>query len=144
MECNERFAKLFDETVATAYEARPGLSEADLTRILPFPGLFRSVLDSGHEIIRKSVRIGGKIFSVTVFNVEPRAVVGALLLDVTDTELRRQQLIEKSRTVIQNTTKTVQEIAYMLGKNSAQSELILNSVIGMFAAEDPDEPEGAR
>jgi len=102
------------------------------------------VLDSGHEIIRKSVRLDGRIFSVTVFNVEPRAVVGALILDVTDTEERRQQLIEKSRTVIQNTTKTVQEIAYMLGKNSAQSELILNSVIDMFAAEDPDEPEDAR
>ena len=29
----------------------------------------------------------------------------------------------------------------MLGKNSAQSELILNSAINMFAAESPDEPE---
>lgn len=144
MECNERFAKLFGEALATAYEARPGLRDADLTRILPFPSLFKGVLDSGHEIIRKSVRLDGRIFSVTVFNVEPRAVVGALILDVTDTEERRQQLIEKSRAVIQNTTKTVQEIAYMLGKNSAQSELILNSVIDMFAAEDPDEPEDAR
>ena len=142
MECNERFAKLFDDTLATAYEARPGLRDADLTRILPFPNLFKSVLASGHEIIRKSVRLNAKIFSVTVFNVDPHAVVGALILDVTETEQRRQQLIEKSRTVIQNTTKTVQEIAYMLGKNSAQSELILNSAVDMFAAEDPDEPEG--
>ncbi|MPN41967.1 hypothetical protein SDC9_189522 [bioreactor metagenome] len=143
MECNERFAKLFGDTLTTAYEARPGLRDADLTRILPFPHLFRSVLDSGHEIIRKSLKINTRIFSVTVFNVEPRAVVGALLLDVTETEQRRQQLIEKSRTVIQNTTKTVQEIAFMLGKNSAQSELILTSAIDMFAAENPDEPEAA-
>ena len=141
MECNERFAKLFGEPLATAYEARPGLRDADLTRILPFPNLFRNVLESGHEIIRKSVKIGPQIFSVTVFNVDPHAVFGVLILDVTDTEQRRQQLIEKSRTVIQNTTKTVQEIAYMLGKNSAQSELILNSAINMFAAESPDEPE---
>ncbi len=142
MECNERFAGLFGETLATAYEARPGLRDADLTRILPFPHLFRSVLASGHEIIRKSVRIDSRIFSVTVFNVDPRAVVGALILDVTENEQRRLQLIEKSRTVIQNTTRTVQEIAYMLGKNSAQSELILNSAIDMFAAEDADTPEG--
>lgn len=143
MECNERFAKLFGDTLTTAYEARPGLRDADLTRILPFPHLFRSVLDSGHEIIRKSLKINTRIFSVTVFNVEPRAAVGALLLDVTETEQRRQQLIEKSRTVIQNTTKTVQEIAFMLGKNSAQSELILTSAIDMFVAENPDEPEAA-
>lgn len=141
MECNERFAKLFGETLATAYESRPGLRDADLTRILPFPNLFKSVLASGHEIIRKSVKLGSRIFSVTIFNVEPRTVVGALLLDVTDTERRRLQLIEKSRTVIQNTAKTVQEIAFMLGKNTAQSELILNSAIDMFAAEDADGPE---
>lgn len=141
MECNERFARLFGDALATAYEARPGLRDADLTRILPFPHLFKTVLASGHEIIRKSVRVDTKIFSVTVFNVDPHTVVGALILDVTDTEQRRLQLIEKSRTVIQNTTKTVQEIAYMLGKNSAQSELILNSAIDMFAAEDADDPE---
>jgi iron only hydrogenase large subunit-like protein len=141
MECNERFAKLFGDTLATAYESRPGLRDADLTRILPFPRLFKAVLDSGHEIIRKSVKLDAKIFSVTVFNVDPHTVFGALILDITETEQRRQQLIEKSRTVIQNTTKTVQEIAYMLGKNSAQSELILNSAIDMFSAEAPDEPE---
>jgi len=141
MECNERFSKLFGEALATAYESRPGLRDADLTRILPFPRLFKAVLASGHEIMRKNVKIGAKIFSITVFNVDPQAVIGVLILDVTDTEQRRQQLIEKSRTVIQNTTKTVQEIAYMLGKNSAQSELILNSVIDMFAAEAAGEPE---
>ena len=94
MECNERFAKLFGESLATAYEARPGLRDADLTRILPFQNLFKNVLDSGHEIIRKSVKIGSKIFSITVFNVDPHAVFGVLILDVTDTEQRRQQLIE--------------------------------------------------
>lgn len=143
IECNERFAKLFGETLATAYEARPGLRDADLTRILPFPRLFKAVLDSGHEILRKNIRLGDRIFSMTVFNVDAHSVVGALILDVTDTERRRQQLIEKSRTVIQNTTKTVQEIAYMLGKNSAQSELILNSAVDMFAAEPPSDPEDA-
>jgi len=144
MECNERFAKLFGDALATAYESRPGLRDADLTRILPFPHLFKAVLDSGHEIIRKSVKLGTRIFSVTVFNVDPHTVFGALILDITDTEQRRQQLIEKTRTVIQNTTKTVQEIAYMLGKNSAQSELILNSAIDMFSAEAPDEPEDGK
>ena len=143
MECNERFAKLFDESVATAYESCPGLRDADLTRIMPFPRLFRTVLASGQELVRKNVRLNGRIFSLTVFTVDAHAVIGALVLDVTETEQRRQQLIEKSHTVIQNTTKTVQEIAYMLGKNAAQSELILNSATDMFAADPASDPEDA-
>ena len=138
LECNERFGALFDEPLALAYAARPGLKDADLTRILPFPSLFRSVLDTGREIIRKSVQVEERIYSVTVFNIDPHTVVGALILDVTGTEKRRQQLIEKSRSVIANTTRTVQEIAYRLGQNSAQSELILNSAIELFAADAPD------
>ena len=129
---------MFDETLALAYASKPGLQHADLTRILPFPSIFRSVLDTGREIIRKSVKVEERIYSVTVFNIEPHSVVGALILEVTDTEKRRQQLIEKSRSVVTNTTKTVQEIAYRLGQNSAQSELILNSVIELFAADAPD------
>ena len=143
IECNERFAHLFGEPIKTAYEARPGLRDADLTRILPFPRLLKTVLASGQEILRKSIRLDGKIFSLTVFDVEPHTVIGVMLLDVTETEQRRIQLIEKSRTVIQNTTQTVQEIAFRLGKNAAQSELILNSAIKMFAAEDAEEPENA-
>ena len=143
MECNERFAKLFGETLTMAYEARPGLRDADLSRIIPFPHLFRHVLETGKEIIRKNITVDARIFSVSIFNIEPHTVVGALILDVTESEQRRQQLIDKARTVIQNTSKTVQEIAFMLGRNTAQSELILNSAVEMFAAEaqdDHDEP----
>lgn len=141
MECNERFAKLFGETLTMAYEARPGLRDADLSRIIPFPHLFRQVLETGKEIIRKNITVDARIFSVSIFNIEPHTVVGALILDVTESEQRRQQLIDKARTVIQNTSKTVQEIAFMLGRNTAQSELILNSAVEMFAAEAQDDHE---
>lgn len=141
VECNERFAKLLGDDLSMAYEARPGLRDADLVRILPFPQLFTAVLRSGEEIVRKNIKLGDKYFSISIFNVEKGRLIGALLLDVTETETHRQQLIEKSREVILNTTKTVQEIAYKLGKNSAQSELILNSVTDLFAAEPAIEPD---
>ncbi len=138
IECNERFARMMGEEMAIAYENRPGLRDADLSRLLP-GNLLRSVLETGEEIMRKIVRREGRLFSVTVFNVEPHTVVGALVLDVTESESRRRQLIEKARTVVQNTSKTVQEIAFMLGRNAAQSELILNSAVDMFAPVDQEE-----
>ena len=139
VECNERFAQLIGGSLLTAYEAGTGLKSADLTRIIPLPKLFYNVLQTGDEVIRKKVKIDNRIFSISIFNVEPHVLIGALILDVTDKEERRLKLIEKSRTVIQNTTGTVQKIAYMLGQNSAQSELILNSAIEMFASEEIDD-----
>ncbi len=138
-ECNQRFAQLLGEEMEIAYEALPGLKGADMARILPYPQLFKDVLDTGKDILRKTIEVNDRLFSMTVFSVEERRSVGVLILDVTDTEQRRRQLIEKARTVVKNTTKTVQEIAFMLGKNAAESEVILNSAVEMFAPIDQEE-----
>lgn len=138
-ECNERFAKLLGEEMTFAYEIKPGLRGLDLVRVLPYPNLFNSVLRTGEEILRKTIDVNGRLFSLTVFNVEPHVSIGALILDVTESEQRRRLLIEKARMVVQNTSKTVQEIAFMLGRNAAQSEVILNSAVEMFAPLDQEE-----
>ncbi len=138
IECNERFANLLGEVTKLAYEAKPGLRDADLERLIPYPQLFRKVLETGEEIIRQTIEIEGRLFSLTIFNVDEREVVGALILDVTETEQKRKQLIEKARTVVTNTAKTVQQIAFMLGRNAAESELILDSAVEMFAPLDSE------
>lgn len=139
IECNERFATLLGEYTQLAYEAKPGLRDAELERLIPYPQLFRNVLETGEELIRQTIEINGRLFSLTIFNVDVHEVVGALILDITDTEQKRQALIEKARTVVTNTAKTVQEIAFMLGRNAAESELILDSAVQMFAPLDKDE-----
>ena len=139
IECNERFATLLGDVAKMAYEAHPGLRDADLSRLIPHPQLFTKVLETGEEIIRQTVEVEGRLFSLTIFNVDEHEVVGALILDITDTEQKRLALIEKARTVVTNTAKTVQEIAFMLGRNAAESELILDSAVEMFAPLDQEE-----
>ncbi len=138
IECNERFAALLGDAIKLAYEAKPGLREADLERLIPYPQLFRKVLETGEEVIRQTIEIDGRLFSLTIFNVDEHEVIGALILDVTETEQKRAQLIEKARTVVTNTAKTVQQIAFMLGRNAAESELILDSAVEMFAPLDSE------
>ncbi len=138
IECNERFANLLGDATQLAYNARPGLRDVDLMRLIPFPQLFRRVLETGEEIIRQTVSIDDRLFSLTIFNVDVHEVIGALILDVTETEKKRRALIDKARTVVTNTAKTVQEIAFMLGRNAAESELILDSAVEMFAPLDQD------
>jgi iron only hydrogenase large subunit-like protein/uncharacterized Fe-S cluster-containing protein len=138
IECNERFATLLGGVAKMAYEAHPGLRDADLGRLIPHPQLFTKVLETGEEIIRQTVEVEGRLFSLTIFNVDVHEVVGALMLDITETEQKRLALIEKARTVVTNTAKTVQEIAFMLGRNAAESELILDSAVEMFAPLDQE------
>jgi hypothetical protein len=139
IECNERFATLLGDIAKMAYDAHPGLRDADLGRLIPHPQLFQKVLDTGEEIIRQTVEVDGRLFSLTIFNVDVHEVVGALILDITEAEQKRLALIEKARTVVTNTAKTVQEIAFMLGRNAAESELILDSAVEMFAPIDLEE-----
>ena len=139
IECNERFAALLGDIAKMAYDAHPGLRDADLGCLIPHPQLFQKVLDTGEEIIRQTVEVDGRLFSLTIFNVDVHEVVGALILDITETEQKRLALIEKARTVVTNTAKTVQEIAFMLGRNAAESELILDSAVEMFAPIDLEE-----
>ena len=132
----ERFAAQLGEPARLAYEAKPGLRDADLGRLIPQTQLFLKVLETGEEVIRRTVEIEGRLFSLSIFNVDAHEVIGALMLDVTESERNRKALIEKARTVVTNTAKTVQEIAFMLGRNAAESELILDSAVEMFAPLD--------
>lgn len=134
IECNSEFVKLGGSDLELVSEAVPGLVGAALSSIIPFSELFTNVLDSGEYIIRKYIRFGETVLSVTIFTVERHHVVGAIMIDVTSTELRREQIIEKAQQVIQNMLTNVQDIAFRLGKSSAESELILNSIVDGFSA----------
>jgi PAS domain-containing protein len=137
IESNEEFARIMGEDAMTTYQAIPGLAGAHLDKFLAFGDRFRDVLAGGDEIIRQNITSGKQIISATIFTVEPRRVVGALLLDVTGEEERRKQVIGKAELVIQNMLGNVQEIAFSLGRNAARSEGILNSIIAEFSGQEP-------
>jgi len=136
IECNEEFVRLMGEDAWLVHETQPDLAGTHLEKFLSFTEYFQKVLDSGEEIIRESIPCGERTLSVTIFTVEAHRVIGALLLDVTETDRRQQQVIEKAQQVIQNMMANVQEIAFSLGRNAAKSEGILNSIIEEFAVRE--------
>ena len=136
IECNEEFVRLMGEDAWLVHETQPDLAGTHLEKFLSFTEYFQRVLDSGEEIIRESIPCGERTLSVTIFTVEAHRVIGALLLDVTETDRRQQQVIEKAQQVIQNMLTNVQEIAFSLGRNAAKSEGILNSIIEELAVRD--------
>ena len=139
IECNRNFAELFGADTVEAFDACPGLAGADLSRIVPFYALFESSLQSGHDVRRDSLKVGKRLYNLNIFNIEPREVVGAVIFDVTNTEMRREQIAARAREVIDRNLATVQEIACRLGEQMADTELLLRSVADNYADETPED-----
>ena len=133
IECNENFAGLFDESTKLAYEVTPGLPGVDLTNIIEFTELFEAALSSGKDIVRNNYVCGDKILNISIFTIEVHRIVGAILQDVTKSELHREQISEKAREVIQKNVITVQKIAHYLGEHMAETEVLLREVASGYS-----------
>ncbi|MHB9138077.1 MAG: [Fe-Fe] hydrogenase large subunit C-terminal domain-containing protein [Victivallaceae bacterium] len=133
IESNRRFAELFGEDTVLAFDAKPGLAGADLKMIVPFYKFFENSLSSGRDIRRDSLRIDNRMFNLTVFNIEPNQVAGAVIFDITSTEIRREEIAGRAREVIDKNLATVQEIACKLGEHMAETEILLRSISENYA-----------
>ena len=67
-----------------------------------------------------------------VFPIESGRMAGGILQDITEPAVVREQIIQKTQDVIRKNVTTVQQIAYLLGENAAETELILGSIIESF------------
>jgi iron only hydrogenase large subunit-like protein len=137
IECNERFAQMFDEGTQFAYAARPGLCGADLNKIVDFSELFENALYHKRDYHRDSYKYKKRLLNITIFNIDPGQTAGAVITDVTDTEMKRELIARRAREVINRNLETVQEIACQLGEHMADTELLLRSIADDYADESP-------
>ena len=132
VECNRTLAEMLGEDAVAAYDARPGLEGVDLDKLLPLGRLIEEVLHGAADAGERDLRIAGRVFHTTLFAIEPNRLAGAILADVTQPAVRRQQVIRQAEEVIRKNLATVQQIAYLLGENAAESESTLQSIIRSF------------
>lgn len=135
IECNANFLHLFSEDV----EQEKDLEGAALDAVIPFSHLFLRVLESGEDIVNHDIRYQKSILNSSIFTIEPHTVLCGIFQDITKPIFQKEQIIGRARDVIQKNLKTVQQIAYLLGENAADSEIILNSIVRSFSPEDVDD-----
>ena len=95
-----------------------------LGAVIPFSYLFRRVLESGEDIVGHDIRYQRSILNTSIFTIEPHSVMCGIFQDITKPIFQKEQIIGRAREVIQKNLKTVQQIAYLLGENAADSEII--------------------
>ena len=131
-ESNRRFSEIMGPEIVRVYEVQPHLAGAKLKKIVPFHELFSRVLKSGTANLEKDIKVGNAIFHVSVFTIEKHRLIGGIVRDITEPAVRKEQIVDKAKKVIARNLETVQQIAYLLGENAAESEVILNSIVDMF------------
>jgi iron only hydrogenase large subunit-like protein len=137
IECNPNFSQLFPAEEEDTGEPKGAAARG----VLPFSNLFRRVLESGEDIVSHDIRFGRRILNTSIFTIEPNAVVGGIFQDITEPTFQKEQIIGRAQQVIEKNLKTVQQIAYLLGENAADSEVILSSIVSSFRTEEADDAE---
>jgi len=134
IECNRRFASLAGPDVEMIYDSQPGLTGAMLEKVVPMEKYFKKVLDTGEDVLDKNISCRGAILHCSIFSIETNHVVGGILEDITQPSIQKEEIINKTRKVIQENLTTVQKIAYLLGENASETEMTLNSIIESFSS----------
>lgn len=141
IETNEAFVRMFSPDLLEIFNGRPeGLAGGALDRVVPFVDLFKRTLKSGKDIHKERYAVDKNLFDIAIFEIERNKIVGAVITDVTKTEMKREQIAKKAHEVIEKNIATVQNIACLLGEHMVDTELLLSQIEQGYE-EQPDRPE---
>ncbi len=129
LESNDAFLRMFCSDMYDIFASREeGLTGAAIDRIVPFGDIFKSALTSGEDIHKEHYSIKNKLYDISAFTIEPGEIAGAVITDVTKSEMDREKIARKAREVISKNIATVQEIACLLGEHMVETEVLLDSI----------------
>lgn len=131
-ECNRHFAELVDESTLEIFNTLGNLDAIPISNLVPFWDLFESVLENGGEIEKFNQPLGDKIVNISVFSISVGKTAGAVIQDVTRTELQREQIAEKAKEIIRKNVLTVQQVARLFGEHIAETEILLEEIAGTY------------
>ena len=136
VECNRSFARLLGNEAMLLYDAKPGLEGVSLRKLVPFHDYFEAVLETDIDVLDKDIRYQQKVFHGSIFSIEKNYIVGGIFQDVTVPAIQKDRIIAQAENIIRKHLSTVQKIAFLLGENAAESEVMLNSIIQSFSHDE--------
>ncbi len=138
VQSNKRFIDLMGADAAEINEIIPGLVGADLKSLLPyqFYNLFSYVLNNDEPIHNRDVHFNDSLLSVNIFTIKKNKMVGGVIRDLQEPEVRKEEVINRVTEVIDQNLELVQQIGYILGEGASNTEQMLNSIIESYKKGD--------
>lgn len=131
IQANKGLIDLLGEEARDIAQVIPGLVGADLKRFIPFniQKLFSFVFNSGDNIINRDIHMNDEIYTASFFSIKEKQIVGAVLRNLQQPEIQKEQVIERVTEVIDKNLEMVQKIGFLLGEGAAETEQMLNSIL---------------
>lgn len=129
LESNDAFIRMFCGDMYEIFASREeGLIGAAIDRIVPFGDVLKAALKSNEDIHKEHYPIDNKLYDISAFTIEDGEIAGAVITDVTKSEMDREKIAKRAREVIAKNIATVQEIACLLGEHMVETEVLLDSI----------------
>ncbi|TKG90468.1 4Fe-4S dicluster domain-containing protein [Puteibacter caeruleilacunae] len=135
VECNRKFASLIGDEGEMIFEVKPRMEGSDIKKLFEHYQLFEMLLQSGDEELQRDVTINGNRLHVSLFTIQKKKIVGAIIQDLFDPIVKSDYVKNKAADVIQRNMETVQKIAFLLGENASYTNSMLNSITKSFEKE---------
>jgi PAS domain-containing protein len=134
VESNLAFLEILGEEVKDIHDVIPYLIGADLKTLLPhiLTTQFQFILNHDETQINRDVEIEGKWVNVSIFQLIPQKLVGAVFRNLHSKEERPEEIIHRVTEVIEENLRQVQQIGFILGEGAAKTEKMLNSIIKSY------------
>lgn len=134
IQANKGLIDLLGEDAKDIAQVIPGLVGADLKSFIPFnvQKLFSFVFNSGDNIINRDIHMNDEIFTASFFSIKENEIVGAVLRNMQQPEIMKEQVIERVTEVIDKNLEMVQKIGFLLGEGAAETEQMLNSILQSY------------
>ncbi len=129
VEANDAFIKMFCADMYEVYSQYPeGLNGASIDKIVSFSSIFKETLKTANDVHKEHFSYKDKMYDIRAFSIEKSVLVGAIITDVTQSELGREKIAQKAHEVINKNIEKVQQIACLLGEHMVETELLLSAI----------------
>jgi len=134
IQANKGLINLLGNDATDIAQVIPGLVGADLKSFTPYnvQKLFNFVLNSGDNIINRDIHLNDEIYTASFFSIKEKEIVGAVLRNMQQPEIQKEQVIERVTEVIDKNLEMVQKIGFLLGEGAAETEQMLNSILQSY------------
>lgn len=148
VEANNAFIKMFMADMYDVYSQNPDmLKGAQIEKIVDFGFIFKSALGDYADIHKEHYPLNERLYDITAFTIEKDELVGAIIVDVTKSQVNREKIAQKAHEVITKNISIVQNIACLLGEHMVETELLLSSIAQDYDKDNQEEienPEGTK
>jgi len=134
VESNLGFIEILGEDAKDIHDVIPYLVGADVKTLLPpiLTTQFQFILNHEETQINRDVEIEGKWVNISIFQLIPQKLVGAVFRNLHSKEERPEEIIHRVTDVIEENLRQVQQIGFILGEGAAKTEKMLNSILKSY------------